>query len=361
MKIGIYISELLYDHEAVVLNGFGEFYTRYNPARFVPEMQKVESPSKTIAFNPGKQEGDSPLLAYISKKEKMEVGQVEKYLADFVAEVKQVLDAGKKFEMEKVGVFSTTPDGDLVFEPDTSVNYLTDTAGMPPVSEPAKPAAQASGDGKQHVAPVTASPLTPEKPQQTEPQAGPGKQQSPELPSAMKWLAYTVVPLLVIIIILALNFNFFFGEGGLFSSSEKSTARVELTAPPVAATDSEAATEVETETAADEAGATATERPAADQTTPAAQPTSPQAAPARPEAGRPVYYIVVGSFPDRETAEGFAERLRGQGASQASVFMQTATGYHRVAYGFFYDLAEAERLLPTVKESVTQEAYILHR
>lgn len=358
MKIGIYISELLFDHEAVVLNGFGEFYTRYNPARFVPEVQKVESPSKTIAFNPGKQGGDSPLVAYISKKEKMEIGQVEKYLEDYVAEVKQVLEAGKKFEMEKVGIFSTAPDGDLVFEPDTSVNYLTDAVGMSPVKEPEKPAARATGDGKQHVAPVIPTPLEEEKPQQTEPQASPGKQESPELPSALKWLAYTVVPLLVIIIILALNFNFFFGEGGLFSSSEKSPARTELIAPPVAVPEAEAEAEA---AAPDEGEATAAEQQVPEQATPAAQPTSPEAVPAQPEAGRTVYYIVVGSFPDRETAEGLAERLRGQGVSQASVFMQTATGYHRVAYGYYYDLSEAERLLPTVKENVTQEAYILHR
>ena len=360
MKIGIYISELLFDHEAVVLNGFGEFYTRYNPARFVPEMQKVESPSKTIAFNPGKQEGDSPLLAHISKKEKMEAGQVEKYLADYVAEVKQVLEAGKKFEMEKVGIFSTAPDGDLVFEPDTSVNYLTDAVGMPPVKEPEKPVAKASEEGKQHVTPVTPIPLAEEKSPPAGPPTQAGKQESPELPSALKWLAYTVVPLLVIIIILALNFNFFFGEGGLFSSSEKSPAPTELTTPPVAATDLETETEAEAEAAVDESE-TAPAQPARTETAPATQPTSPEAAPATPEAGRTVYYIVVGSFPDRETAEGLAERLRGQGASQASVFMQTATGYHRVAYGFFYDLAEAERLLPTVKENVSQEAYILHR
>jgi nucleoid DNA-binding protein/cell division protein FtsN len=362
MKIGIYISELLFDHEEVTLNGFGTFYTRYNPARFVPEIQKVESPSKTIAFNHDKREGDSLLVAHIARKEKMEPGQVEKYLGDYVAEVREVLDAGKKFEMEKAGIFSVTTDGNLLFEPDASVNYLTDAVGMSPVKEPEKPASASSGDGK-GVAPVTPTPLTEEKRPPAAAAARPDAKESPELPSALKWLAYTVVPLLVIIIILALNFNFFFGEGGLFSSSKKSPASTEQTATPVATPDEAAGTEAgaEAEPAAvpgDESVAPATESQVPAQATPA---TRPEAAPAQPEAGIPVYYIVVGSFPNREDAEDLAARLRGQGASQASAFMQTASGYHRVAYGFYYDLAEAERILPTVKENVNQEAYILHR
>jgi nucleoid DNA-binding protein/cell division septation protein DedD len=362
MKIGIYISELLFEHESVILPGFGEFYTRYNPARFVPEIQKVESPSKTVAFNPGKKEGETLLPAYIASKEKMDEGLVQKYLQDYVAEVRQVLEGGNKFEMEKVGIFSMGPDGMPVLEPDTSVNYLTDAMGMPPVKTPEKAGMQQPGTGGS-TGGVKPAPLKEEAPPVQEDK--PGKAAGAELPSALRWLAYTVIPLLVIIIILALNFNFFFGEGGLFRTSKKEPVRSEQPATPVSEPETGTAAVTETPVQTDE---TRTDIPERDETPAAAEPAAPVTQPAlttadaaRPEAGRPVYYIVVGSFPDRQSAENLVSRLRGQGVSQAGIFMQTAAGYHRVAYGFYYDLAEAERILPGVKESVNREAYILHR
>lgn len=367
MKIGIYISELLFEHESVILPGFGEFFTRYNPARFVPEIQKVESPSKTIAFNPGRTEGETPLTSHIAGRENMDPAQVQKYLADYVAEVKQVLEGGKKFEMEKVGMFSTGPDGHPVLEPDTTVNYLADAMGMPPVKTPEKAAQTKPKDADKSAPAATPVPLREEAPPAGEEK--PPAKSAAELPSSLRWLAYTVVPMLVIIIILALNFNFFFGEGGLFRSSKKEPARIEQEVTPAARADQETADPDETRPVTGEAQpVTAEEAETAtrpETTAPAAQTpvTGAQqaAAAAQPEPGRPVYYIVVGSFPDRQAADGLVSRLRDQGATQASVFMQTSTGYHRVAYGFYHDLAEAERQLPAVKENVNREAYILHR
>lgn len=358
MKVGNYISELLMlGHESVVFPGFGEFYTKYHPAKFVPEEKKVQSPSRTIAFNQAIREGDEPLTGYLSEKEHMDVEHVKSYLSDYVSEISQLLKDGKKVELEKLGVFSAGKGDDIIFEPDLSVNYLAEASGIgainvPPSNNPVP----------------EESPLQKTKPQETPDSDIPAKpktkpvyttkeditmenEKKAELPRALKWIAFTIVPLLVIIIILALNYKYF------FSGRDKDKTVVQMEAPvPVSVPE-------ETPAPAEMTG-----QPQADQQSPAqvTQPatqtvSSPQTTPAKPEAGRPVYYIVVGSFPVEAEAESLARSLREKGASLASVFMKTGFDYHRVCYGYYYDVKEAEALLPSVRESVNKDAYILHR
>lgn len=364
MKIGMYISELLYDHDAVVLPGFGEFFTKYTPARFIPEEGKVESPKKTIAFNPDKTEGDDPLVSYLGEQQGLDSEQVKAYLANFVSEIKQIIDSGKKVELERVGLFSKDESGSMLFEPDQTVNYLnipTEKVPEPPRKTPEPETAIAAG--RMPVASHEREASGPDKtepPIQTEPKDREviimEKEKKAELPRALRWVAFTVVPILIILIILAINYEFFFG---LFKGERTRTTEVELVAP---------------DAAPDQTGIEETEDPvtgandvtAADVTEPqpgVAEPADAARAaePVTPGRGQTIYYIVVGSFPDQEKAEQLASSLRDQGATMANVFMTTGFNYHRVSYGHYTNLEEAERVLEHVKENVNQEAWILHR
>ncbi len=361
MKIGMYISELLYDHDAVVLPGFGEFFTKYTPARFIPDEGKVESPKKTIAFNADKTEGDDPLVDYLCQKQGLDSGQVKAYLLNFVSEIKQIIDSGKKVELEKVGLFSKDESGQMLFEPDQTVNYLnipTEEVPEPPKKAP-EPAVDIPVGGMArttHEGQV-ATPAHSEPPKQTEQKEREviimEKEKKPELPRALKWIAFTVIPILIILIILAINYEFFFG---LFRGDRTRTTEVEQVAP-VADPDRDgvATTEVKTP---DDMEVTAAEA-AAPTTTPAEAARVEQ--PVAPGRDQTIYYIVVGSFPEQEKAEQLARSLRDQGATMANVFMTTGFNYHRVSYGHYTDLAEAERVLEQVKEDVNPEAWILHR
>ncbi|MFO7977885.1 MAG: SPOR domain-containing protein [Bacteroidales bacterium] len=365
MKIGIYISELLFDHENVILPGFGIFSTEYIPARFIPEEKKVESPSKVITFNEKISKGETPLIDHIARREAMDKEEVWKFVRNFVEQMEKSLNAGSKVELEKVGIFSKDPDGLLLFRPDTSINYLSDASGMSSVKEPGK-----TDEDNIFIAPVV-PPAGPQQPQpdqsegngsQPAPVSGAEETQSPPpsadrepakakhkqgLPPAMKWLAYTVVPLLIIIIILAFNFRFFFGEGGLFGGSNQ-VAPVEQVATPL----TQDPAEPEPEAQEPQAALQEEEQPEA---------IDPAAEPPRPEAGRPVYYIVVGSFENHHQAQALAEDLRKEGAPLASIFMQTPSGFYRVAYGYYYDLQQAEEQLQEVQTKVNSNAWILHR
>lgn len=356
MKVGIYISELLHEHDTVILPGFGEFYTRYKPAKFVSEAGKIEPPSKTIAFNPDKRQGDTPLIDHLCQQQNMQAGQVSKYLADFVEEILQLLGSGKKVELEKVGVFSPGQDGTLNFEPDVSINYLEEAAGIGSVKEPPQrnsdesfPSQDIHKEKDAEESPVRSQ--TPfglynkETPKEKK-DLTMEKEKKHKLPPALRWIAFTVVPLLLIIIILALNYQYFFG-----GSRKEQVTETTMVSP------------------ADESGGQANEpsavvaEPEAEEVTPnQAQQTltDPSVQPPKAETGRNVYYVVVGSFPDEAKAKQLALQLREQGASLASVFMKTGFNYYRVCYGYYYDLNEAESVLNTAKE-INPDAYVLHR
>lgn len=377
MKIGVYISELLYEHDSVVLPGFGEFYTKYTPAKFIPEAGKVESPSKTISFNPDKPEGDTHLVNHLSEEQHMEASQVNEYLLNFSNEIKQLLDSGKKVELERVGLFSKDESGGILFEPDTSINYLNIPTGEVPeppkkesVSIPVVAMAPDSGHLAESTPATTNQTIPPSTNEQKEREDHHmEKEKKAELPRALKWVAFTVIPLLIIIIILAINYDFFFGkrsdQAGTGQAIETgSLSSDELTDTTYTATDGDAAGSQ----AASEAGPGASASPSGSTAAPAVSSQTagsgtpvPAQEPPQRTSGQTIYYIVVGSFPDEEKAEKLAQDLRNQGAPLASVFMETGFNFHRVCYGYYYDLAEAERVLPTVKENVSPEAYILHR
>lgn len=375
MKIGTYISELLFDHESVLLPGIGEFSTKYIPARFLPEEKKIESPKKVIAFNAEKKEGDTPLIAHIAGKELKDLSQVKEYLEDFVREIRETLSSGQKVQLERVGVFSQDADKNLVFDPDLSINYLADAAGLGTISEPAKATVPPPPVEEPEPIQVTETPEEPgveeprreevipepvpepvmEKKEETAPKtaepapvhSAPAEPIPQDLPRAIKWLAWAIIPFLVILIILAFNWRFIFGKK---SQAPAPRTQTEAVAPA-------AETEPAAETAAPET-ASPEVKPA--ETAPAPAPAASQA-PAQPAPGQKTYYIVVGAFQDEAQANRLVNDLKGKGASQAQVFMTTSTGYHRVCYAFFTNLADAEAALPRVQQEVNPSAWILHR
>jgi cell division protein FtsN len=384
MKIGKYISELLFENDFVILPEIGEFSTKYIPAKFVPELKKVESPSKVIVFNENNKSGGGLLIEYIAKKENISSVEAAEFVNNFVAEMQNSLKSGRKVELDNVGVFSMNQSGQLVFDPDTSINYLSDSVGMPPVREPERKSEEeakteldkAIEDAKAEAPPKKEEPeqKPEEKPKETEatqPVSKSAEVSQPRKPQtekvipptpkkkavekkkqglspAVKWVALTVVPLLIIIIILALNFDYIFGEKSVFRKSEvePEPARVEVSATVA---DEEQADDqiVEEETPA------VTQEPD--------QPAPRQTTPATPEPGRKVYHIIVGSFEEEHSAQILAEELRLMGATNATVFPINPLGFYRVSYGFYYDLNEAEQELQAVQQDINPDAWVLHR
>lgn len=406
MKLGKYISELLFENDFVILPDLGEFSTKYIPAKFIPELKKVESPSKRITFNEKNKTGGGLLIEYIASKEEIGSQQAKGFVHSFVSEMQNSLRSGKRVELESVGFFTMDQAGNIVFEPDNSINYLSDSVGMKSVSEPDKKTEEEAKSDldkiiedaqsdvstppapppSPEVTPVAPPPPLPPEPTETQSKEEQTSEEKPEkeeakapeppapprtmsvplgsrtatinkprtepvgrsrtssssedtqkgagLPPALKWVAFTVVPLLIIIIIVAFNFEFIFGEKSIFKEREP----IPVVSEPVVVDETRTAEPIT-------------------EPVDVFDPTQP---PPPPDAGRPVYYIIVGSFEEEHSALILAEELRTLGARTASVFPQNRQGFYRVSFGYYYDLREAENELEEARE-VNPQAWILHR
>jgi hypothetical protein len=149
------------------------------------------------------------------------------------------------------------------------------------------------------------------------------------------------VPLLIIILVLALNFEYIFGDKAIVWKKDNPT-ETEQVAP---VTDTQYQADAQDQ------------QPVMDEPEEEFDPTIP---PPPPERGRKVYYIIVGSFEEEHSAVILAEELRSEGARTASVFPINRLGFYRVSYGYYYDLNEAERNLNLAKE-INPNSWILHR
>jgi len=137
VDISKHISDLLFDHDCVVVPTLGGFVANYAPAAVHPILHTFEPPSKKIVFNKNLQNNDGLLADYICSSEKINFQEATKIIFSFVENVKKELQLGKKFVIENVGLLFTDAEGNLQFEQDKSINYLTDSFGMTDFYSPA--------------------------------------------------------------------------------------------------------------------------------------------------------------------------------------------------------------------------------
>lgn len=129
-KLDKHISELLYDHECVIVPDLGGFLTSYAPARIHPTRHTVTAPSKKIAFNVFLKHNDGLLANYVVQAESVTYPEALREIQSYVEVCNSELSAGKKFVIEQVGVLTRDAETNLQFEPFKNLNYLKDSFGL---------------------------------------------------------------------------------------------------------------------------------------------------------------------------------------------------------------------------------------
>ena len=132
-KLDKHISELLFDHECVIVPELGGFLSSYSPARIHPAQHRVMPPSKKIAFNVFLRQNDGLLANYMVQAESLAYPDALREIQDYVELCNRELSAGKKFVIEQVGILTRDAESNLQFEPFNNVNYLKDAFGLSPV------------------------------------------------------------------------------------------------------------------------------------------------------------------------------------------------------------------------------------
>jgi nucleoid DNA-binding protein len=130
MDITAFIRELLFSHDCVIVPGFGGFIGNYNPARIDKSTSTFYPPVKRISFNRNLNHNDGLLVGRISESAKINYGDARNLVVEYVASLKKKLEKGEKIVFDNIGSFINNQEGNIQFEPDTTVNYHLDSFGL---------------------------------------------------------------------------------------------------------------------------------------------------------------------------------------------------------------------------------------
>ena len=130
MDITAYIRELLFEHDCVILPGFGGFIGNYIPAHIDKNKWVFYPPVKQITFNKNLNHNDGLLIGKISRSRGLNYGDARALVEDFVSVLHKRLDKGDELIFDHIGSFVKKSEGNIVFEPEKGVNYHLDSYGF---------------------------------------------------------------------------------------------------------------------------------------------------------------------------------------------------------------------------------------
>jgi hypothetical protein len=136
MKLATYISDLLYRYECVIVPNFGGFVTNEVSAKVNHFTHTFYAPSKQLTFNAHLQNNDGLLANYIANAKGISFSNAVEFINSEVKNWKLKLQ-NEEIELENIGALSLNKEGKLIFEPSTSVNYLTSSFGLDSYVSPA--------------------------------------------------------------------------------------------------------------------------------------------------------------------------------------------------------------------------------
>lgn len=136
MILANYISDLLYRYECVIVPDFGGFVTNKIGARINEINNTFYPPSKQITFNSHLTVNDGLLANYIASSENISFEKASNAIALSVIKWQNELQT-KPLEIGSIGVLSLNENGQIIFEPNNTTNYLAASFGLSTVESSA--------------------------------------------------------------------------------------------------------------------------------------------------------------------------------------------------------------------------------
>ncbi|MFN2336002.1 MAG: SPOR domain-containing protein [Bacteroidales bacterium] len=309
-----YIREMLFRHDCVIIPGFGAFIGNFFPARADRREGLFHPPSRKITFNRHLTGNDGLLIGYISSALGTGYGEARDIVLEWADDLRRRIMAGNPVPIDHLGTFSLNYEGAVIFDPDTTVNYLLSSYGL-------------SAYHRQPVAGYDVRKRALEK----------RREPSVNQPSVRSLLtrAAVIIPILVALALVPFNDHLF--KGNLEESTLNPLARAELEfnraqidAGRTAIITEETVTEepVPSDPSGTDAvtGRADAEKPAGSDLEVSERPVQPAPAVTEATIRQPVsrpsravvveeykYLLIIGSFQGEDNALTMVERLRRQG------------------------------------------------
>lgn len=128
--ISRHIAELLYDHECVVVPGFGGFIKSFIPASIHTATREIFPPKGKIAFNADLAANDGLLANYISTKENTSYREALYEIHSTVEDWHSQLKSGISLPIIGIGELLLNSTGQIEFTPDLTSNFNSDSYGL---------------------------------------------------------------------------------------------------------------------------------------------------------------------------------------------------------------------------------------
>ena len=136
MTVANYINDLLYRYDCVIVPNFGGFVTNKVGAKANHFSHTFYPPTKLLTFNAHLNHNDGLLANYIASVKNISFEQATKLIANTVAVWKTELET-KSVTIAAVGKLTLNSNKQLIFEPNTTVNLLTESFGLTTVKSSA--------------------------------------------------------------------------------------------------------------------------------------------------------------------------------------------------------------------------------
>jgi len=325
MEIQKYISELLSEHDCVIIPGLGGFVGSYLPAQIHPVYHTFQPPSKKILFNINLRQNDGLLANHITQVEQISFNEANDKIRLFAAETIRVLKTRKYLILQDIGKIYMGKEGNIQFDQDLRSNYLPESYGLQPFFS----------------APVKRDPYLEKRGKRLHTSRENKELAKRVLPRSLKWAAILAVPVAVAIILSLAGYD-------SIKSGSWNTADILSSLSPFSKVDIKEASPQPKPTYTWEE----------EQPTPVREKATPPLQTG--QSGSETYAVIVGAFSIEKNAHKLVRELNQKGF-KARIFNRSSGGLLRVAAGVFSKQTEAIRMMRTMKSSGFPGAWLLEK
>ena len=128
-NISKHIHELLFEHDCVIIPGFGGFVANYLPARLDESNNRIFPPSKHLLFNKSLINNDGLLAHRISAEEGVSYEEALEKLAEYTRLISKTISNEKRLEFPNIGLLFIK-ENTYQFK-STGNNFLMSSFGLP--------------------------------------------------------------------------------------------------------------------------------------------------------------------------------------------------------------------------------------
>lgn len=127
------VYELLFQHNCVIIPGFGGFITNYKSAGFEDSRLLIYPSRKRLAFNQNLNQNDGLLVNQWSIIKSISYQDALTEVEAFGSYLNNKINASKSFDFKNLGTFYQNPENNLLFLPFQGLNFHDSSFGLEPL------------------------------------------------------------------------------------------------------------------------------------------------------------------------------------------------------------------------------------